>query len=663
MLTASGLHLTFGAQTILRGAEITLEDGAVAGLVGANGSGKTSLLRILVGEQTPEAGTVQSSRETTIGYLKQSFTPCAEDTPRSIADEGFAREHALVQRRELCAAALEKQPENSTLLHEVAAIDDALTASGYHHREREIEPVLTGLGFAPTDFDRPITEFSGGWQLRAALARTLLSRAHYLLLDEPTNYLDSEARLWLIRFIRQYRGSILLVSHDRAFLDDTISVVFELFDGKIRRYRGTYSEYERQRSEEIERLKRAWTEQQREIQRQEDFIRRFRATASRAKQVQSRIKMLATIERIEIPEHLRPISISLPPATPSGSTVLKMNEVTRAYGTHVVIDALTLELHRGQRLAVTGLNGAGKSTLLRMCAQIDTPDAGTLTSGTNVSVAYFAQDSADTIISDETVRAFLTRHAPAENLRYVDDILGAFLFGGDASEKPLRVLSGGERSRLVIASLLIRPANLLILDEPTNHLDIASQDVLAHALGSYQGTVIVVSHDRDFLRRITTDVLALWPTATRPPEVPNGWRFYPGSFSEFELSHMGQVFLSEQTRENATGSGSQMEAAFSRDNRSATDYAAQKAKRAQIRQLERRESELIERQDELERAHQSIQLAMADEANYTDATRISQLQQELTENEAQQATVLEEWETTADELRALRGDDESEIVT
>ncbi len=656
MLSATDLSLSYGGQTILDGASLTLETRARVGLVGANGSGKTSLLRILAGETHAEAGSITLGRDLTLSYLSQQKPASSAQTVYELAEEGFVREHTLAGERTSYAAILERDPGDTHALAEVARIDDALEEREYFRRDGRITRVLSGLGFSPEEMHRPLSQFSGGWQMRAALARTLLTRADFLLLDEPTNYLDSETRQWLSRFIAGYEGGVMLVSHDRAFLDDTIEVVLELFLGRLRRYRGSYSVYERQRREELQQLIKAWELQQRDLKRQEDFIRRFRATASKAKQVKSRVRALEKSERIEIPPHIRPVHITLPPAPHSGRIVLELDGVTKRYGERTVLEELELTIGRGQRLAVVGLNGAGKSTLLRTLAGVEEPTAGRVVAGSGVLKAYYAQDSADTLPAGETVEEYVATRASADALSRTRDILGAFLFDEEGVAKPLSVLSGGERSRLVMASLLTRPANLLILDEPTNHLDMTSQEVLARALASYDGTVVFVSHDRDFLRHVATDVLALWPEEVARPD--KGWRSYPGTFREFEASHWGGVFSSaetdDDTRRGPRMRPSQTGGAADTDDDAKRTYRAQKASRAALRKAERVETALLTRLDELEEDHRRIQEAMAAAENYTDPQRIQRLSAQLSANETAQRDTTAEWERVSAELEELQ---------
>ncbi|SIP96775.1 ATP-binding cassette, subfamily F, member 3 [Alkalispirochaeta americana] len=659
MISVTQASLGFGGQHVLSGVSLTLNKETRAALVGANGSGKTTLLRILAGKTAPDSGSVTIARGMTVAYLPQQSTFPPGATIYQVAEEGFQREQALAEQRREKALALQKSPHSESLLMDVAALDQHLEEASYHTRHVLLHRVLKGLGFAREELDRPIATLSGGWAMRVALARTLLTRPDFLLLDEPTNYLDSESRLWLSGFLSSFEGGFLLVSHDRAFLDDTTREIFELFMGTVKRYRGPYSAYQKQREEEVALLVKRWEEQQREIARQEDFIRRFRAQANKARQVQSRIKMLEKIERVEIPEHLAPITITLPPAAPSGKVVLEAQELSRSYGTRCVLKGVSFTMTRGQRLAVVGRNGAGKSTLLRILAQEDQDYHGLLKTGTGVLGGYFAQDTPEKLPGEKTVLTYLEEQAAPGSISSVRDILGAFLFRGEAVEKRLGVLSGGERTRLAMAALLLQPLNLLILDEPTNHLDITSQEVLARALRTYQGTVVIVSHDRHFLRAVTTDVLALWPEGSSPGQ---NWQFYPGTFQEFEESSLGRIFDDPNPVTEASPSHSSRNKgnALHGDTHESTSsgpaavqYARQKAQKGEIRRLERLEAEQMAEIERLEEELATLHQEMALPEVYRDPQAIQQRQARLPLLEQALEETHETWEKTTQALEEL----------
>lgn len=646
MLSAASVSLTFGGQQVLQDVSLTLDRTTRAGLVGANGSGKTTLLRILSGASTPEGGSVSVSRATTVAYLPQHIALSPGKSVRLVADEGYQREHNLAQERSELADRLIESPEDHSLLDSMARIDESLENSGYHTRHVQVNRVLRGLGFPDDALDQPVETLSGGWAMRVVLARTLLARPDFLLLDEPTNYLDSESRLWLSRFLAGFPGGYLLVSHDRVFLDETTTEILELFQGSIKRYRGSFSEYERRRKEELENLIKRWEEQQREIARQEQFIRRFRAQANKARQVQSRIRMLEKVDLLEIPEHLRPLSITLPPPPRAGRKVLTTESLSRGYGPRQVLRELSMEVEQGRRLAVVGRNGAGKSTLLRILAGRDQEHGGTLTIGKGVQCGYFAQDHPESLPTGKTVLSYLEEQAGDESRPRVRDILGAFLFSGDATEKPLEVLSGGERTRLAVASLLARPLNLLILDEPTNHLDMTSQEVLAQALRNYAGTVVFVSHDRSFLRSVATDVLALWPDES---VVPRGWRLYPGSYAEFEGSHAGLLFAEPDENGTVGVDPPRQE----KNMEGLRRYGDQKARRAEIRRLRQAEEELLLRIDGIDSECRQLEAELAQPEVYTRGDAVRQRSNRITQLKKESDRLHHQWEESVRRLEEL----------
>jgi ATP-binding cassette subfamily F protein 3 len=507
------VSLAFGDRDILKNITLYLGDGKRAALAGANGSGKSTLMKILAGKIPSDSGDRAMQKGSRVSYLPQSGIVHRGKTVREEAESAYEDIHAMLSRMERLGSALEGHSEDSietrTLLGEYHALQEEVERRGYYSREQHIAEVFGGLGFAPGDMEKQAGTFSGGWQMRIALAKVLLESPGILLLDEPTNYLDIEARAWLEGHLSSFQGAYLLVSHDRYFLDVTVNEVYELFQGGLKRYAGNYSAYEKVREAELENLVKRYKIQQEEIARAEDLIRRFRYKATKAAMVQERIKMLEKIERIEIPESLKKIHISFPPPPHTGRIVLTITGLSKQYGEKRVLENLDLLVESKERLLVVGPNGAGKTTLLRAAAGVDLDYQGKLSYGSGVRTGYFSQDAAETIGGPQSVLEYIEEKAPAETISRARDLLGAFLFRGDDVYKSLSVLSGGEKSRLALLHILLSPVNLLILDEPTNHLDLYSKDVLLDTLKSYTGTVIFVSHDRAFMEALSSKTLEL----------------------------------------------------------------------------------------------------------------------------------------------------------
>lgn len=522
----SQVSLAFGDRDILKNVTINLQTGSKVALTGANGSGKSTLIKVLAGLTAPDSGERAVQKECRIAYLPQSGLTHHGCTLLQEADKAFQYGYDMQNKIDALGAQLESNPSNMQQLAEMQAeLIQKLNDSGWHRRQSLAESVLLGLGFLRSDFDRNTEEFSGGWQMRIALAKALMQNPDILLLDEPTNYLDLEARSWLEEFLQNYKGGFLLVSHDRYFLDVTINEVYELFNGELKRYPGNYTHYEKVRETELKTLMAAYEQQQQEIQKLEDFITRFGYKATKAAQAQEYQKKLDKMVRIEIPESLKKIHFTFPPAPHAGRLVLRMNGITKSYDGHTnVLNNLDLTLENGQRLVVAGRNGAGKSTLLRIIAEQDSAFTGEIIPGSGVKIGYFSQDNAETIKGSCTILEHLESVAPLDLIPKLRDMLGAFLFRGDDVFKSLDVLSGGEKSRIALLQLLLSPVNLLVLDEPTNHLDLHSKDVLLQALRDFGGTIVFVSHDRGFIEQLATHVLHLEPGKSM---------YYPGDYKYY----------------------------------------------------------------------------------------------------------------------------------
>jgi ATP-binding cassette, subfamily F, member 3 len=511
VLSLVGVSKSFGPQTVLRGVDWSVGDGDRVGLAGANGAGKSTLLRMIAGRVEPDRGEVCLRKGARVGYLPQEIVGMEGRSVRTAALEAFEELHALEARcRELEHALEGADPhgaDSARILDDYAHAREEWDRRGAYDLEARAEEVLVGLGFRTEDFARDVGEFSGGWQMRVALARLLLERPDVLLLDEPTNHLDLEARNWLEEFLAAYPGAVILVAHDRYFLDVTVTRITEVENGKVSDFFCNYSTYETQKEERAEQARHAYEVQKEEIERMEGFIRKFRYQASKAKLVQSRVKQLEKIERLEVPPGIAKLRFRLPPSPRSGRTVLEMRGLEKRYGEIEVYRGIDLAIERGERIALVGPNGAGKTTLVKLLAGVEPPTAGERRLGHNVLLGYFAQDQSSVLDPTKTVLDEMMAVAPFDLVPRLRDMLGTFLFSGESVHKPTPVLSGGERNRLALAKLLLQPANCLLLDEPTNHLDIHAKDVLLDALQHYDGTIVLVSHDRYVLDALPTCVI------------------------------------------------------------------------------------------------------------------------------------------------------------
>lgn len=511
MISVDDLSVEFSARPLFSGVGFVINDRDRIALVGKNGAGKSTLLKILCGQQRPTSGTVNIPNETTIGYLPQVMRLADDTTVCQEVQKAFMKHTKMKQRldkmeRELSDRTDYESPEYMALVERFTQEHDRYQMLGTENNEAKMERTLTGLGFLRTDFDRPTKEFSGGWRMRIELAKILLQHPDVLLLDEPTNHLDIESIQWLEQFLAQSGQAVVLVSHDRAFIDNVTNRTLEISCGQVIDYKVKYSEYVVLRKERREQQIRAYENQQKEIADAKEFINRFRYKPSKAVQVQQKIRQLEKIVPVEIDEvDLSAIRLKFPPCLRSGDFPIICNEVEKSYGEHQVFSNVNLSIRRGEKVAFVGKNGEGKTTLVK-CIMNEIPFTGNLKVGHNVQIGYFAQNQAQLL--DESITVFDTiDHVARGDIRLrINDILGAFMFGGEESGKKVKVLSGGERSRLAMIKLLLEPVNLLILDEPTNHLDMVSKDVLKEAVRAFDGTAIIVSHDREFLDGLVTKV-------------------------------------------------------------------------------------------------------------------------------------------------------------
>ncbi len=644
----SQVSLAFGDRDILKNVTINLQTGSKVALTGANGAGKSTLIKVLAGIVAPDSGNRAVQKDSRIVYLPQSGLTHHGCTLKEEADKAFEFGYEIQKEIDEIGSQLESNPSNTdVLVIKQSELIQKLEDSGWHRREAAAESVLLGLGFSRQDFEKNTEEFSGGWQMRIALAKALMQNPDILLLDEPTNYLDIEARNWLESFLQNYNGGFLLVSHDRYFLDVTINEVYELFNGELKRYAGNFSHYEKVREVELKTLIAEYEQQQQEINKLEDFINRFGYKATKAAQAQEYQKKLDKMVRIEIPESLKKIHFTFPPAPHAGRLVLRLKNICKSYdGKRKVLDNLELTVENGQRVVVSGRNGAGKSTLLRIIAEQDKDFTGEIIPGAGIKIGYFSQDNAETIKGKENILEYLEARAPLELIPKLRDMLGAFLFRGDDVYKSLDVLSGGEKSRIALLLILLSPVNLLILDEPTNHLDIHSKDVLLQALKDFGGTVIFVSHDRGFIEQLATQVLHLEPGISR--YYPGGYQFYMEQLEKLDNGE-SLPLASAAKASSATPSsgviGSSNRTPQRPDSVSDTklSWEEQKRQEAERRKKEKEISRLENEIQELEDKKKELENKMADPSVYSNGEKAKAVQREIEEIAEKIEHATEKW--------------------
>lgn len=623
----SQVFLAFGDRDILKNVSVNLQAGSKVALTGANGSGKSTLIKVMAGLVQPDGGQRVAQKDARIAYLPQSGLTHHGCSLREEADKAFGFGYELQAEMEKIGDKLKNGEGNEKLLLERHdAILTELEESGWNRRQVMAEQVLAGLGFSREDLDKNCEEFSGGWQMRIALGKALMVNPDILLLDEPTNYLDIEARGWLEKFLDNYKGGFLLVSHDRYFLDHTVNEVYELFNGELKRYPGNYTHYEKVREIELETLIREYEKQQAEIAHLQEFINRFGVQATKAAQAQERQKMLDKIleKQIVIPESLKKIHFKFPPAPHSGRLVATLSKITKSYdGEHNVLQNLDLVLENGERLVVAGHNGAGKSTLLRIIAGADSDFSGEVKLGSGVKIGYFSQDNAETLKGSASVLETVESEAPLELIPKIRDMLGAFLFRGDDVHKSLDVLSGGEKARVALLKLLLRPVNFLILDEPTNHLDMHSKDVLLDALKDFGGTVIFVSHDRGFIENLSTRVLEL---------KPGQFRLFPGDY-KYYMERLEREANGEFSQNDELKSAAQPEKNSQKEEKTETkrSWEEQKKLESEKRRAEKNVKNLEEQILKLEEEKSSQEAQMARPEVYSNGEKAKAVQKKIDE--------------------------------
>ena len=625
MLTVSSLSIHFGGNYLFDDVSFMIAPRDRVGLVGKNGAGKSTLLKILAGLQEEERGSVHKSSGLTIGYLPQDVISTGGRTVYDETATAFSETLALEERIHAISDELERREDHNSdeyhaLLHELSDANERLARAGVGSMRGQIERILTGLGFEQRDMNKMTEELSGGWQMRIELAKILLRKPDYILLDEPTNHLDIESLTWLEDFLKNYDGAIVMISHDRSFLDSITTRTLEISLGKIHDYPAAYSKYVQMRQERREQQLAAYANQQKQIADTEKFIERFRYKATKAVQVQSRIKQLDKIDRIEIEEEdTASVHFRFPEAPRSGRVVFEAQGIVKRFGQKSVLNGIDFAIERGEKVAFVGKNGEGKTTFAKMLVGQEDTSGGVITIGHNVSIGYYAQHQAEMLDPNATVLDIIDRAATGEMRTKIRDLLGAFLFSGDTVYKKVKVLSGGEKSRLAMAKLLLEPINALILDEPTNHLDMRSKDVLKQALMDYDGALIVVSHDRDFLQGLTGKVVEFRGGAIKE---------FAGDIYEFlrlknieSLRHLEKTTPEKNSAESAKPEPSAPSNTGSSPNPPSTAPALDREERKRLQKEERRLARQIEECEkaiaDLETSISAIEQQMADAEFYT----------------------------------------------
>lgn len=641
MLSLNNLFVKYGDRIVLDSLSATAQHNDRIGLVGVNGAGKSTLMKIVARELSPHGGNVVMHKHATIGYLHQDMNLPKDKTVLEETLTAFSEAKDLERQLEELNQELAQREDYETdsyalLLEDITELNERLLVLGGDNLRVEAEKILMGLGFTVADFDRPTAQLSGGWQMRVELAKMLLRRPSFLLLDEPTNHLDIESILWLESFLKNYSGCVILISHDRTFLDNVTRRTWEIELGKLYDYKAPYSRYLELRSERQEQLRNAYENQQKEIARKERLIDRFRAKANKASMAKSLIKELDRMDKIEMEEGNDAVMrLQFPPAPRSGEVVVDVKGLVKRYGEKTVLDGIDLQIVRGERVSFVGKNGEGKSTLVKILVGDVPADAGHAALGYNVALGYYAQNQSEVLDPQLTVYQTIEQVSPPEMRTRLRAILGSFLFSGEDIDKKVLVLSGGERARLAMACLLLRPINLLVLDEPTNHLDMRSKEVLKEALLRYDGTLIVVSHDRDFLTGLTDKTLEFRSKSVKP---------YLGDIRYFlekrALDSMRDVSLGKNLEPNPTANNQRM------------DRSDDKAYQQELKNLKKKVQDAEKRISRLESDLKNLETQLADMSIFG-----SQRYQDLTAKHKQTQTDLEQamldWEQAEEELAKL----------
>ena len=647
MLHLNNITLHFGERPLFDQVSAIVNPGERIGLVGPNGAGKSTLLKIIAGEQQADSGTIKMSNEATVGYLPQDgVDPDPELSVYREVERAFSE--ILNLRSELAELQSKMEQvkpgtdEHDVIIEKYGSIQYQLEHSGSYTLQADIEKVLMGLGFSESDFSRSTTEFSGGWLMRIALAKLLLKQPTYLLLDEPTNHLDIESLQWIEAFLKNYDGAVIIVSHDRAFLDSVTTRTLALKNGDLNDYAGNYTFYEKKAAEEQELLEKQYINQQKELKQTQEFIDRFRYKATKAKQVQSRIKQLEKMDIIDEPDSSQAdISFRFPPPERSGQVVLSLKDVVKKYGENTVFNGIDYEVERGDKIAVVGPNGAGKSTLIRILAGHEPITNGKREVGYNVTPGYFAQHQAEELNPDNTALDEMRLAGSRESETRLRTILGCFLFIGDDVFKKVKVLSGGEKSRLALAKMLLNPGNFLIFDEPTNHLDMQSKNILQQAFNQFDGTLMIVSHDRDFLDSIVNKTLEIQPGRLKT------WLGNVSYYLDMKAEREEEQDQKRADRKKSDNNG------LSRKEQRRIEAEKRNKLSAKIKPLKKRLDKIEKQIEQGEERKAKIEAAMADPGFYDDSEQVKETSLEYENLKSALAENLEKWEEIAGRIEFI----------